>query len=326
MSDTSLYPLRLEPILQYRMWGGRRLESYVREGLPGTEPYGEAWILSDRDDHPSVVANGPLAGKTLPEVIHAYRQDVFGAQAAKYERFPLLLKFLDAREMLSVQVHPSDDCKELLPPGENGKTEAWVVLEADAGSKIYAGLTAGTTAEDIKSALASKTVESHLANFTPSVGDGLFIEAGTIHALGGGVLVFEVQQNSDVTFRLYDWDRIDAKTGKPRDLQIDQALQSTTFPQGPVRPSEPTQDAVGEKMFDGSHFRTWRNQKAEPFTVGADGAARTIVCTEGEGALVQDGHSYEVKKGDTYLIPASVGSLTFMPNGSATILEIGLPA
>jgi len=152
-----------------------------------------------------------------------------GKLTSRFDRFPLLLKFLDAREMLSVQVHPSDAQPDLIPSGETSKTEAWVVIEADEGSKIYAGLTRGTTAGDLKQSLASSTVEDHLAGIVPKPGDAVFIPAGTVHTLGGGVVVFEVQQNSDVTFRLYDWGHVDAKTGQPRPLQVDDAIRCIDF-------------------------------------------------------------------------------------------------
>ena len=200
--------------------------------LPDDGPIGEAWVLSDRDDHPSRVANGPLKGRTIGQVLEQFPEQLMGKLARRFRRFPLLLKFLDAREMLSVQVHPSDAHADLLPAGETGKTEAWVVLEAGTKSRIYAGLKPGTTADDLRRALTNGTVADHLACFTPKPGDGVFIPAGTVHALGGDVVVFEVQQNSDVTFRLYDWDHVDAKTGQPRPLQVDQALACIDFANG----------------------------------------------------------------------------------------------
>src|SRR5277367_2945720 len=131
MSQAPLYPLRFEPIYQYRLWGGRRLASLLAAPLPGDGPIGEAWVLSDREDHPSRVADGPLKGQTIGQLLQQFPEQVMGTFAGRFRRFPLLLKFLDVREMLSVQVHPADDKVELLPPGETGKTEAWVVLEAN---------------------------------------------------------------------------------------------------------------------------------------------------------------------------------------------------
>jgi mannose-6-phosphate isomerase len=185
-----------------------------------------------------------------------------GKLAPRFRRFPLLLKFLDARELLSVQVHPSDAHPELLPPGETSKTEAWVVIEANKGSHIYAGLKPGTTADDLRHSLTDGTIVDHLVNIVPKSGEGVFIPAGTVHTLGGGVVVFEIQQNSDVTFRLYDWNHVDAKTGKPRPLQVDQALASIDFANsngGLVTPFVVTTTLVErERLFDCEHFQLWR--------------------------------------------------------------------
>ena len=146
MSQIPLYPLRFEPIYQYRLWGGRRLADLLTAPLPGDGPIGEAWLLSDRDDHPSRVADGPLKGLTIRQLLEQSPEQLLGKLAGRFQRFPLLLKFLDARDMLSVQVHPSDRQTDYLPAGEHGKTEAWVVLEAGPESRIYAGLNPGTTA------------------------------------------------------------------------------------------------------------------------------------------------------------------------------------
>ncbi|HEY1254221.1 MAG TPA: type I phosphomannose isomerase catalytic subunit [Terracidiphilus sp.] len=215
----SLYPLRFEPIYQYRLWGGRQLSNLLSMPLPGDEPIGEAWLLSDREDHQSQIANGPLKGQTIGVLMEQYRDQLMGRLASRFRRFPLLLKFLDAREMLSVQVHPSNAHPELIPSGEMAKTEAWVVIEAGVGSRIYAGLKTGTTAGDLRRSLATGTIADHLVSITPKPGDSVFIPAGTVHSLGGDVVVFEIQQNSDVTFRLYDWGHVDAKTGQPRSRQ-----------------------------------------------------------------------------------------------------------
>ena len=200
--------------------------------LPGDGPVGEAWVLSDRDDHPSKVADGPLKGRTLAQLLEQFPEQLMGNLAGRFRRFPLLLKFLDAREMLSVQVHPADTHTDLLPAGETGKTEAWVVLEAGPQSRIYSGLKPATTAEDLRRALANGAVADDLVCFTPKPGDAVFLPAGTVHSLGGDIVVFEVQQNSDVTFRLYDWDHVDARTGQPRALQVDQALACIDFADG----------------------------------------------------------------------------------------------
>jgi len=328
MNQISLYPLRFEPICQYRLWGGRRLASLLRAPLQGDGPIGEAWLLSDRDDFPSRVADGPLKGQSIKHLLEQSPEQLLGNLAGRFHRFPLLLKFLDARDMLSVQVHPSDLQTDYLPAGEHGKTEAWVVLEAEPQSRVYAGLKPGTSADDLRRALANRTVADHLASFTPRPGDGVFLQAGTVHSLGG-LVVFEVQQNSDVTFRLYDWERVDAKTGRPRDLQVDQAIACIDFTQGPVGPVAPvveaTQPVLRERLFHCEHFGLSRFRGETPFTVGAAETPRVLVCIAGAGQLEHNGAIYDVGKGDVLLLPAVVGACGYRPQGAVTLLEIALP-
>ena len=324
-----LYPLRFEPIYQYRLWGGRRLADLFAAPLPGDGPIGEAWVLSDRDDHPSRVANGPLKGRTIGQLLEQSPEQLLGKLAGRFRRFPLLLKFLDAREMLSVQVHPSDAHTDLLPAGETGKTEAWVVLEAGPKSRIYAGLKPGTSPDDLRRALASGVVADHLACFTPKPGDGVFLPAGTVHALGGDIVVFEVQQNSDVTFRLYDWGHLDPKTGQPRALQVDQALGCIDFAEGAVGPVEPVVEATTpverERLFHCEHFWLWRLRGQSPFIVGAADVPRILVCIEGTGQVEHGGATYAAGKGDVWLLPAAVGACVFRPSNAVTLLEVALP-
>ena len=329
MSQIVLYPLRFEPIYQYRLWGGRRLADLFSAPLPGNGPIGEAWILSDRDDHASRVANGPLKGQNITQLMEQSREQLLGKLAQRFRRFPLLLKFLDAHEMLSVQVHPADSQSGLLPAGESGKTEAWVVVEAGAKSRIYAGLKPGTTREVLQRALANGSVADDLASFVPKAGDAVFTPAGTVHALGGDVVVFEIQENSDVTFRLYDWDHVDAKTGHLRALQVDQALACIDFVDGEaglVMPLVEATTPVGrESLFHCKQFRLWRLRGQSPFTVGAAGVARVLVCIEGAGQVDHGGATYAVGKGDVLLLPAVVGACAFRPSSAVNLLEIALP-
>ena len=329
MSQILLYPLRFAPIYEYRLWGGRRLADLLTAPLAGDGPIGEAWALSDRDDHMSHVANGPLRGRTIGQLREQFPEPLLGKLAQRFRRFPLLLKFLDAREMLSVQVHPSDAHTDLLPAGETGKTEAWVVLEAGTESRIYAGLKPGTTADDLRRALTNGTVEDRLACFTPKPGDGVFIPAGTVHALGGDVVVFEIQRNSDVTFRLYDWDHVDAKTGKPRELEVDQALACIDFTNAAAGLQAPVVEASTpvecERIFQCEYFWLWRLRGHSPFTVGAAGVPRVLVCIEGAGEVEHAGATYAVGKGDVWLLPAVVGVCAFRPRRAVSLLEIALP-
>ena len=327
MAEPALYPLSFEPIFQYRLWGGRGLGPWMDKSLPDG-PIGEAWILSDRDDHASLVADGPLKGRTLTDLMAQSKAAILGDHADRYQRFPLLLKFLDVQEMLSVQVHPQDDKTDLIPKGESGKTEAWVVLEVDPKGRIYAGLKPHTDAADLK-ALSNETADQHLASFKPEVGQTVLIEAGTVHSLGDGVMVFEVQENSDVTFRLYDWDHIDKKTGKPRDLQVDKALACVDFDQGAIRPVKPTVDEQTpvrrETVFDNRHFRLNRLEGDQPFAVGAAGEPRILVCIDGAGEIEHADQAYPLARGGVTLLPAEVGQCRFAPDAGAAVLEIALP-
>jgi mannose-6-phosphate isomerase len=328
MKQIPLYPLRFAPIYQYRLWGGRRLADLLSAPLPGNGPIGEAWLLSDRDDHPSVVADGPLKGQTIAQLLKCSPGELLGKLAGHFPRFPLLLKFLDVSRSLSVQVHPSDAHLELIPKGETGKTEAWVVLEANAESRIYAGLKPATTAEKLRRAVTNGKVEDYLASFTPKSGDGVLVTAGTVHSLSD-VVVFEVQENSDVTFRLYDWNHVDPRTGRPRPLQVDQALACLDFTQvaiGPVVPmQEETAPALRERLFRCDHFGVWRYRGEAPFLVGVEATPRVLVCIAGEFRLEHGGVDFVFNKGDLVLLPAIVGVCRCRPRGEVCLLEISLP-
>jgi len=327
MSEITLHPLLFKPIYQYRLWGGRRLAGLLKEPLP-EGPVGEAWILSDRDDHASVVTNGLYQGYTLTQLFAQYPENIMGKFASTFDRFPLLLKFLDCKEVLSVQVHPSDDQKEYIPPGDTGKTEAWVVLETGEKALIYSGLKPGTNAGDLRKGLAENKVADYIHNFTPKDGDAVFIHSGTVHTLAD-VVVFEVQENSDTTYRLYDWDRVDAKTGKPRELAVDKAIACIDFnitDVGPVVPKvESTAPKLREQLFNNEHFILWRIQTEEEFSVGDEDVPRILVCVDGEGAVHYDGTDYPVTKGDVMLIPAVLGVLDCSPKGKINLLEIAIP-
>ena len=327
-SQVPLYPLRFDPIYQYRLWGGRQLADVLHTPLPVEGPIGEAWLLSDRQDHQSLVTDGPLKGWGIRQLLEQFPEQVMGTRAGRFARFPLLLKFIDARDLLSVQVHPSDQQARYLPPGETGKTEAWVVLRAGPESLLYAGLRPGTTADSLRLALRNGTAANTLACLVPKPGDAVLLPAGTVHALGGGVVVFEVQQNSDVTFRLYDWDHVDAKTGQRRALQVDQAIACTDFDQGalgPVVPVVETTTPDRERLIDCEHFCLWRTRGESPFTVGAVGVPRLLVCTNGAGHVEHGGATYAVGAGDVVLLPAVIGTCTFQPSGPVDLLEVALP-
>ena len=328
MDRLAFYPIRFEPIYQYRPWGGRRLADLLSAPLPDDGPIGEAWLLSDRDDHPSLVAEGPLKGSTIEQLLKQSPGDLLGNLAGHYARFPLLIKFLDVQGTLSVQVHPSDAHKELIPAGDTGKTESWVVLEQGPEARIYAGLKPDTTPDVLRQAINQGTVADRLASFAPRLGDTVLIRAGTVHALED-VVVFEVQENSDVTFRLYDWNHIDPKTGQPRPLQVAQAMACIDFTLGAICAVTPqvheSKPLPWEKLIQCDHFGIWRITREFPFTTGAAKTCRVLVCLNGEGELEHAGINYRFDKGDVLLLPAVVGECPCRPNGTVTLLEISLP-
>jgi mannose-6-phosphate isomerase len=328
VNQIPLYPMRFEPIYQYRLWGGRRLAGLLAAPLPADVPIGEAWILSDRDDHASLVADGPLKGKTITQLVKQSREQMLGGSAKRFARFPLLLKFLDVTKNLSVQVHPPDGRSDLIPAGETGKTEAWVVLEEGTEARIYAGLKPDTTEDVLREAITKGTVADYLSSFEPKSGDGILVQAGTVHSLRD-VVVFEVQENSDVTFRLYDWNHIDARTGKLRPLQVKEAIACINFSQGVIGPVAPVVEEktpfIRERLFHCEHFAAWRIRGETPFTVGMAETARVVVCLAGEGRLEHGGAEYAFGKGDVVLLPAVVGACICRSHDSVTLLEISLP-
>ncbi|MFL5341879.1 MAG: class I mannose-6-phosphate isomerase, partial [Gemmataceae bacterium] len=232
----------------------------------------------------------------------------------------------DAAAALSVQVHPTDEHASRSEAGARGKTEAWVVLHAAPGSRIYAGLKPGVTAAAIRVALAEKRMADCLHTFAPVAGDCVFLAAGTVHALGADLLIFEAQQTSDITYRLHDWDRVDTKTGRPRPLHVEESLACTNFDSGPCHPVRPVPEAPGrERLVDCNYFRLWRVRAESEFPVGAIGECRIVVAVDGDARLSAGGHDYPLRPGDVYLLPAELGAARCRANGRATLLEVGLP-
>ncbi|MCZ2342921.1 MAG: class I mannose-6-phosphate isomerase [Bacteroidales bacterium] len=326
---TNLYPLRFEPIFQTNLWAGRRLPGlFHRPDV--TDPIGEAWVLSDVDGHPSRVTNGLLAGQTLRELLTTFGPRLVGPARLPNGRFPVLLKFIDAAQELSVQVHPNDAQARQKRPTGAGKTEAWVILDADPEtSRIYAGFRDGVREETFRAALATRTTPDTLHAFSPQRGDCVFLPAGTVHAIGANVLLFEIQQTSDITYRLYDWDRVDAKTGQPRELHIDDGLACSDFTQGPCDPVVPTivqnDPFRREELVRCEYFQLHRLTTATPLMVGEPGRCRVIVGLEGQGTLSGWGaEPLPIACGDVVLLPAELGAVTFVPTGKAVLLECGL--
>ncbi len=222
--------LRFDEGYFYRTWGDSAFAEKFNKPVNPTEKFGEAWLLSDRDEYQSKVIEGPHRGKTLNELANKYPFEIYGEKLANnYEgkRFPLLLKLIDANEVLSVQVHPSDEVARALGENDSGKTEMWYVLEAERNSFIYLGTRKGVKKEHIEKEIRNQgDVERLLNKIYVKPGDYFLIPAGTIHAIGPGIVIAEIQQNSNTTYRLYDWNRIDSNTGKPRTLHIEKAIKA----------------------------------------------------------------------------------------------------
>lgn len=221
-----LYPLTFHPIFKERLWGGRRLESLFHKPLPPGVPIGEAWEITDRPEGVSVIANGPLAGKDLRWLMENHEHALLGKSPAQRGRFPLLIKLLDAQENLSLQVHPPAALAAQL--GGEPKTEMWFIADAAPGADLFAGLRAGCTRAEFEEKIKTGHVAECFHRLPVQAGDAMLLPSGRVHALGAGNVIFEVQQNSDTTYRVFDWNRV-GLDGKPRELHVEQSLASIDF-------------------------------------------------------------------------------------------------
>jgi len=318
-------PLRFEPILREYLWGGRRLETELHKRLGQGERYAESWEIVDHGKDQSIVADGRLAGATLHELVTQYGPALFGLHHPQ-KQFPLLFKFLDAQQVLSVQVHPNDAQAARLNPPDLGKTEAWVVLAADPGSKIFAGLKPGVDRAHLEEAVKRGTCDQCLHEFKPASGDCILIEAGTIHALNAGLLIAEIQQASDTTFRLFDWNRAD-REGKTRPLHIQDALATIDFTRGPVLPQipEPTERPFVERLVVCDQFVLDRWRINQPAALQSDNRFHILSLIEGEVKLDAADEHRHLRRGDTFLIPAACGDVQLSPIGSSVLLDMYLP-
>ena len=221
-----LHPLLFQPVFMERVWGGRNLERLYQKPLPAGKVIGESWEISDRPEAVSVIANGPLAGKTLRWLMEEHRRDVLGTAADAAGRFPLLVKILDAQETLSVQVHPPARVAAEL--GGEPKTEMWFITDATPDAALYVGLKQGVTRAQFEQKIADGTVAQCLPRLPVKTGDAMFLPSGRLHAIGAGNVLFEIQQNSDTTYRVFDWNRT-GLDGQPRALHVAPSLASIDF-------------------------------------------------------------------------------------------------
>lgn len=313
-AQTTLYPLRFRPILCERIWGGQTLARYGKP-VPTGQRIGESWEISDRDDAQSFVTNGPLAGQSLRQLITQFGPDAIIGRArppgAPSDRFPLLVKLLDARERLSLQVHPPAAIAGTL--GGEPKTEMWYIMDADPGAFLIAGLKRGATRADFERSLT--THHSPLTNFIHQfpvrAGDAVFIPSGRLHAIGDGLVIAEIQQNSDTTYRVYDWDRVGAD-GKPRALHVAESLASINFAD-----YEPSLDRFPIVC---DHFRVEKLDVSGKVTGNCDGTSFHILgCVAGEVTVGEE----TLRPGEFILLPAAWGAYTL--TGKGTLLRTTIP-
>ncbi len=318
--------LAFRPLLKVRVWGGSRLKS--RSASPPEDPVGESWEIADHGRDTTVVAEGPLAGRSLHALFETDRDGLCGQafDPASPDVFPLLLKLIDPQKDLSVQVHPDDAYAGRQKAGELGKTEAWYVLEADPGGRIYRGVKPGVTADALRDALAAGTVADLLHNFPASPGDVVHLPAGTIHALGAGVRVAEIQQNSDTTYRVFDWNRV-GLDGTPRELHIADALAVSRFSDaGPDRvPAEELGHAAcrWERFVHSEKFAFERLSAFDGTPVTLDtGEERFHILTVAAGRVTVAAGDASLQRDtwDSVLVPASVGSYALSAGPDAAVL------
>ncbi|WP_010500127.1 type I phosphomannose isomerase catalytic subunit [Paenibacillus elgii] len=318
------YPLQCKPEFKERVWGGRALEQFGLE-LPEGK-IGEGWMIGDHPNGTTTVANGELAGMGLDQIREQYGSEFFGSKgfSEKNGRFPLLIKLLDCQDDLSVQVHPNDHYEQL-PQGELGKTEMWYILDAKPGAKIIYGLKDGVTREQLAEAIEQNRILDCLNEVTAEAGDSFYIPAGTVHALGAGVLVAEIQQNSDSTYRLYDYDRL-GLDGKPRELHIEDSLNVIAYENSGATYMKTNLNASGEWLtLARSPFFVTEKGRVEgnwPLQTSPESFVIHIIC-EGTGSIRWADGELNVKPGECYLLPASLGSYSL--EGSMTVLRSYLP-
>ena len=314
------YPLQFEPIFKERIWGGTKLKTYLNKPIT-SDITGESWEMSTVENDVSIVANGTFKGKSLNDLINEFPETVLGTKVyAQFgKQFPLLFKYLDAREDLSIQLHPND---ELAKKRHNsfGKTEMWYVMQADPNSRLIVGFKEKSSPEEYLKHIHNKTILDILDTKKVKQGDVFFLETGTIHAIGAGIVIAEIQQTSDITYRIYDFDRVDAN-GNNRELHVDLSLEAINYETVDAEKKYSNVENTSNEVVNCKYFttnfipldgHTTINKSCESFTV--------YMCVNGSFKLSVDGENFIYIKGDTVLIPASLTD--FQLSGKASILEI----
>lgn len=317
MSVTTL-PIKFQAIYQERVWGGRKLETIYGRNLPDDgKPYGESWEISDREHEQSVVKAGELAGQTLNDLWQNNRSEIFG-DGLEGDRFPLLIKILDSRTDLSIQVHPPEHLAEEL--GGEPKTEMWYIADVEDDSKLYVGLKKGVTRASFEQSLIDGTVDQQVHSISPEVGDSIFIDSGRLHAIGGGFLIYEIQQNSDTTFRVFDWNR-SGLDGKPRDLHVEQSMRCIDFSDFEPSMDEPT-GRHGNCISDCPYFNIEKLQLIAGTSIGNPQPERFSIIALVSGSL-SDAGGVSYKAGDFFILPRGAKPLTVTDD--AVVLQTVIP-
>lgn len=323
-------PLRFRRVCLEKVWGGRALETTPGIALDVAGPVGETWEIVDREDQNSVVLDGPLAGRTLHSLMEEAGAELLGdARPGPHGRFPLLVKYISASRPLSVQVHPDDATALKLEADEAGKTECWYVLAAAERSVVYLGLVPGTDMTSFAACATGAGVVDLLEAHPIAAGQFVFVPAGTLHAIGAGVTLLEVQQNSDVTYRLYDWGRV-GLDGAPRETHPDQALLAIHYDEHPRPPFTPELEERGvgnrgAQLVDCEHFGVELLRLTCSFESDTHGRALVYACVGGNGRLTRPGveEAWELEAGDTWLLPAGVGAHRLEAgDGDVTLLRV----
>lgn len=304
-------PIFLEPIYKDYIWGGKRLKSYLNKNTP-YEKTAESWEVSTNSNGKSTIRNGEMAGKTLDDIFYTdKREEVFGIKSKDLETFPLLVKFIDAETNLSVQVHPDDEYAERI---ENslGKTEMWYIMDCSDNAQLICGMKEGVKQEELTDIFKSDNVSEYLNFIDIKKGDYIYIPSGTIHAILGGSLICEIQQNSDITYRVYDWGRM-GKDGKPRELHVQKSIDVTKVDNRP-NIQETANFPEGEKIIVSSeYFKTSKVVVNEEFKDESNKDTFYIMnIVNGSGKLIYDTYSYEFNIGDSFIIPANLGKYSII--------------
>ena len=321
----SIYPLKLTAPLKDYIWGGTKLkDEYGKHS--DLEKVAEAWQLSCHKDGSSIIANGEYAGKSLPELIEEKGRGILGADCARFDNFPILIKLIDAKDNLSVQVHPKNEYA-LRVEGEYGKTEMWYIVDCEPGASLLYGFDHSIEKAEFEERIRNNTLLEVTNRVEVHKGDVFFIEAGTLHAIGSGILIAEIQQNSNTTYRIYDYGRI-GNDGKPRPLHVDKALDVTELKR-PTRPTRPEGDPVAQDGYTSTLLSS-----CEYFTVHAlevDGTAalkadassfHSLMCLEGNISLKSSHGDLEISKGDSVFLEADYGDYRLEGKGSIILTTV----